>query len=138
SGSQSYQNRPGIAPQQLGNESLQWERTSQFNIGTEVGLFRDRLGLEVNLYNKFTSNALLRTPLPATIGFSAYWSNSAKIRNKGLELSINSVNIHSRNFTWSTHFNISKNVNKIESLDSPLRYGSRDLILLQQGTPMYS
>src|SRR5690606_21555735 len=51
SGGSSYQNAPGIAPQQLGNEELKWERTRQINFGVEMGLFNDRLGVELNLYD---------------------------------------------------------------------------------------
>lgn len=138
SGGASYQNNPGIAPEQLGNQDLRWERTAQFNIGTEVGFLKDRLGLEFNIYDKYTTDALLRLPLPASTGFGSYWSNAAEISNKGFELVIKSVNIQKGDFNWNTSFNISRNVNKIEKLDQDLRYGSRELILLQEGSPMYS
>jgi TonB-linked SusC/RagA family outer membrane protein len=138
SGGSSYQNAPGIAPQQLGNEGLKWERTRQINFGVELGLFNDRLGVELNLYDKYTSDALLRLPLPGTTGFSSYWSNSAEISNKGVELDLTGVILEKGGLSWSAGFNIASNKNRIEKLASPLRYGSRDLILLQEGSPMYS
>lgn len=137
-GGAGYQNVPGIAPQQLGNPDLRWERTAQFNIGTEIGLFKDKLNLEVNVYDKYTTDALLRLPLPGTTGFGSYWSNAAEISNRGFELGLRSINIQKGNFTWTTDFNIARNVNKIEKLDNPLRFGSRDLIMLEEGFPMYS
>ncbi|MDI3320642.1 SusC/RagA family TonB-linked outer membrane protein [Pinibacter soli] len=137
-GGSSYKDTAGIAPQQLANDNLQWEKTSQFNIGADVSFFNGRLSLEANYYYKYTSNGLLQLPRPATTGFSTYWSNAAEISNKGFELTINSVNIQNKNFTWSTNFNVAQNINKIEKLASPLQYGSRNLILLQQGSPMYS
>lgn len=137
-GGAPYLNVAGIAPQQLGNQDLRWERTAQFNIGTELGLFRDRIGLEFNVYDKYTTDALLQLPLPATTGFGSYWSNAAEISNRGFELVLRTVNFSKADFEWTSNFNISRNVNKIEKLDSPLRFGSRDLILLQEGNPMYS
>nr|WP_051350030.1 TonB-dependent receptor [Dyadobacter alkalitolerans] len=133
-----YQGNPGIAPQQLANPDLQWERTSQFNAGADIAFFGDRLGIEVNVYSKYTSNGLLSLTLPATTGFANYRSNTAEISNKGFELAIRSVNFQNNTFSWTTSFNVARNINKIEKLENPLEYGSRSLILLQQGQPLYS
>ncbi|GAB2603512.1 TonB-dependent receptor [Spirosoma areae] len=142
-GGTGYQGNPGISPQQLGNPDLQWERTRQLNVGADVSLFNDRVSVEVNVYNKYTTNGLLQLALPGTTGFSSYWSNAAEISNKGFEFGLNTVNIQrgdgpTGRLTWSTSFNIARSVNRIEKLATPLRYGSRDLILQQQGTPLYS
>lgn len=137
-GGASYQGSAGIAPQQLGNSDLQWERTRQFNVGLDASLANARVSVELNYYNKYTSNGLLQLALPAATGFSGYWSNAAEISNKGFEFVLNTVNIRKGGFNWTTSFNVAQNVNKIEKLPNPLRYGSRDLILLQQGTPLYS
>lgn len=137
-GGASYQGVAGTAPQQLGNQNLKWERTRQTNFGIDVGFFNERLALEFNVYNKYTTDGLLRVTLPATTGFNDYWSNAVEISNKGFDLAIRSVNIERKDFTWSTTFNISRNVNNIEKLDNPLRFGSRQLILQQEGSPLYS
>lgn len=137
-GGTGYQGSPGISPQQLGNPDLQWERTRQLNAGLDVSLFNDRVSFEVNVYSKYTTNGLLQLALPGTTGFSNYWSNAAEISNKGFEFSLNTVNIQRGGLTWSTNFNLAQNVNRIEKLATPLRYGSRDLILQRQGTPLYS
>lgn len=133
-----YEGNPGIAPEQLGNQDLSWEKTRQFNVGVDLGLFNNRLVLEGNFYDKYTTDALLRVPLAASTGFSSFWSNAAEISNKGFELSVKSINIENENFTWSTDFNIARNVNNIEKLDNPIRFGSRDLILMEEGSPLYS
>jgi TonB-linked SusC/RagA family outer membrane protein len=138
SGGSSYQDNPGIAPQQLANPDLKWERTKQFNIGTDISLFNDRLGVEFNYYEKKTDNGLLQLALPGTTGFATYTSNAAEISNKGFEFSITSNNVKTKEFSWTTSFNVAQNVNKIEKLATPLRYGSRDLILQQEGSPLYS
>jgi TonB-linked SusC/RagA family outer membrane protein len=138
SGGSSYQDAPGIAPQQLANPDLKWERTNQYNVGIDISLFKERVNLEFNTYKKQTVNGLLRLTLPATTGFANYMSNAAEISNKGFEFGINTVNVKSRNFEWSTSLNISRNINNIDKLATPLKYGSRDLILQQQGSPLYS
>ncbi len=138
SGGSSYQDSPGIAPQQLANPDLKWERTNQYNAGIDISLFSERLNLEFNAYHKQTVNGLLRLTLPATTGFGSYMSNAAEISNKGFEFNISSVNIRNSHFSWSTSLNISRNVNNIDKLETPLKYGSRDLILQQQGSPLYS
>jgi len=138
-GGASYQEGAGIAPQQLGNPDLKWERTRQFNVGVDLAFFNDRLGFEFNYYDKYTTDGLLQVALPATGGFSSYWSNAAEISNRGFELGINSVNFRTKTgFTWTTNLNVSQNINNIEKLANPLRYGSRELILQQQGSPLYS
>ncbi|TKT92959.1 TonB-dependent receptor [Dyadobacter frigoris] len=137
-GGSSYEGLPGIAPQQLANPNLKWEKTSQLNVGLDLGLFDQRITVELNAYRKYTSDGLLQVSLPGTSGFNTYWSNAAEISNKGFEFSIQTANIRKSDFTWTTNFNVARNVNKIEKLANPLRYGSRDLILQQQGSPLYS
>jgi len=137
-GGAPYQGNPGIAPQQLANPDLRWERTNQFNIGVDVAFLDGRIAFDLNYYNKYTRDGLLLLALPSTTGFANYWSNAAEISNKGFEFNLNTINIQRNDFTWSTNFNIAQNKNNIEKLENPLRYGSRDLILQQQGSPLYS
>ena len=138
SGGSSYKDSAGISPQQLANANLQWEKTSQFNIGVDITLFNSRLVGEFNYYYKYTKDGLLQLARPATTGFGTYWSNAAEISNRGFELAISSRNIEGKHFTWSTSFNVAQNLNRIEKLPTPLQYGSRNLILLREGAPMYS
>lgn len=138
SGGTNYQGNAGISPQQLSNADLQWEKTDQFNLGIDLSVLQGRLGIEFNYYNKYTRDGLLQLALPSTTGYSTYWSNAAEISNKGFELSINSVNIRNKDLTWTTNFNVAQNINKIEKLATPLQYGSRNLILQQEGHPLYS
>ena len=137
-GGSPYQGNPGTAPEQLANPDLKWERTRQLNLGTDISLFADRLGIEFNYYRKYTDNGLLQLSVPSTTGFSTYTSNAAEISNNGFELNITSVNIKRKDFSWTSSFNISQNKNNIEKLATPLSYGSRNLILQQQGSPLYS
>lgn len=137
-GGNGYQGNPGTAPLQLANPNLTWETTRQANVGIDLGLFNNKLNFEFNVYDKYTTDGLLQVTLPGSSGFSSYWSNAAEISNKGFELAITSNNVNRGPFQWTTSFNVSQNINNIEKLATPLKYGSRDLILQQEGTPLYS
>ncbi len=130
--------KPGISPQQLANPDLKWEKTRQVNAGIDIGLLKNRIGIEFNVYSKYTTDNLLQLPVPGISGFSTYYSNAGEISNKGVELNISSTNIKTNNFRWQTSFNISGNDNKIKKLATPITQYSRDWIRLQQGYSLYS
>jgi TonB-linked SusC/RagA family outer membrane protein len=129
---------PGTAPYQLANPNLKWERTTQFSTGIDVGLLDDRINIELNYYDKRTSDLLLKIPLPAISGYSTYFNNFAQISNKGFEFAINTLNIKNNNFTWRTEFNISQNTNNVDKINADIPFAGRDLIRIQQGKPLYS
>lgn len=143
-GSAGYPNNPtggdqaGTAPLQLANPNLKWENTAQLNIGFDLGLFKERIGLEANVYSKLTKNALLNLPVPSSTGYTTQFSNAGEISNKGYEIALHTVNIQKKDFTWSTHFNIAGNMNKIVKLATPITFYSRNWLIDQQGYPMYS
>lgn len=134
----SYRGVAGVFPQQLANQQLSWETTSQFNIGLDAALLNNRLTAALNYYYKYTKDGLLTEVLPGTTGFGSFTNNAVEISNKGFELSVSSLNIRNDVFSWSTAFNIARNINKIEKLATPQNYGSRDLIQFREGYPMYS
>jgi len=130
--------KAGTAPQQLPNKDLKWERTTQFNAGVDLGLFDNRVSLEFNLYSKITTDVLLQTPVKAITGFTSVYSNAGKISNKGYEISISTVNVKNKDFSWTSNFNISGNVNKIVTLPTPINRYNRDWVRLQEGNSLYS
>ena len=136
-GGANYLDNPGTVPQQLGNTGLSWETTRQTNLGLDLGLLKDRISIEFNLYKKYTTDLLLSLPLPVSTGFSSVSSNAGEISNKGFELGITTTNISNRQFTWTTSFNIARNINKIEKLDIPVdaSYSAERMI---QGYSMHS
>lgn len=131
----NYLEQPGIAPTQLVNPDLTWETTRQFNVGAEFGIFKNRLSIVADYYNKYTYDLLLNVPVPYRSGFASYLQNFGAVRNKGFELSINSTNIETDAFQWTTNFNISFNNNKIEKLASDISLGAsgRNISILRQG-----
>lgn len=100
----------------LSNPDLKWETTKQGNLGLDVEFFKGRIGLTVDYYNKITDNLLLNTNLPGNVGFSTAIVNIGSVKNEGLEFTINTTNIKSKRFLWTSNFNISFNQNTILDL----------------------
>jgi TonB-linked SusC/RagA family outer membrane protein len=125
-------NTAGLYPSQLGNPDLKWESTQQADGGIELGLFKDRITLAVDYYDKETKDLLLSRPLVASSGFTSVNQNIGQISNKGFEFLLNTDNIESKGFRWTSSFNISFNKNKIVKLSgSPFADGFASWI--QQG-----
>ncbi|WP_294080025.1 SusC/RagA family TonB-linked outer membrane protein [Proteiniphilum sp. UBA5384] len=99
------------------NPDLKWERTNQWDIGLELGLFNNRLNLEASYYYKYTTDLLLNRPLPRSTGFSSIRDNIGEVSNRGLDLLINAYPVQTNDFSWSSTFNISFNKNRVEKLD---------------------
>jgi len=133
----NYQNNPGTIPTQLANPDLKWESTRQINIGVDLGLFNDRLTLGADVYDKYTSDLLLNLPLATSSGFTSILENAGEMSNKGFEISISSTNINHKDFRWTTNFNFSRNINKIEKLPIPVvaAYSAERMV---EGLPMNS
>ena len=98
------------------NPDLKWEKTGQFDIGFDLGLFNNRITLDASYYNKKTSDLLLDAPVPHTTGFETVYKNIGSIRNQGLDLMLSTRNIDTKDFTWTTSINANFNKNKILSL----------------------
>jgi TonB-linked SusC/RagA family outer membrane protein len=109
----------GAGLNRLGNPELQWEKTAQTDAGIEIGLFKNRINIEADLYYRRATNMLLDAPLPTSSGYSTIVRNVGSMENKGIELALNTVNIQTDNFSWNTTFNISMNRNKVLKLVTP-------------------
>lgn len=111
-----------LYPKQLANENLKWEGSTTTNIGLDMGFFNNRLNITVDAFLKDTKDLLLQQNLAYVTGFKSQWQNIGKIRNKGIELSINSINFNKKNFGWSTDFNISFIRNTLVALQDGTDY----------------
>ncbi len=109
----------GTGLSRLANPDLRWEKTAQSDIGVELGLLNNRVNIEADYYYRKTTDMLLDAPVARTSGYATIRKNVGSMENKGIELTLNTVNISTRNFTWNTSFNISMNRNKILSLATP-------------------
>jgi TonB-linked SusC/RagA family outer membrane protein len=112
---------PGYKPSKLGSDNLGWETSRTINIGFDFGIFKNRISGALNQYSTNTSDLLLNRTISAVHGITSITQNIGETENKGIEFSVNSKNIVSNNFTWTTSGNISFNKNKIVSL-----YGNLD------------
>jgi len=108
----------GTSLTSIGNNQLAWEKTAEYDLGLSFGLFNNRINIEADAFLKRTRALLLNAPLPETSGFSSVFENIGRLQNKGVELTINTENIRSDNFSWNTSFNISFLKNRILNLGS--------------------
>ena len=107
----------GLSQDNLGNPLLTWEQSKSIDIGLDAGFFNNRLTVSADYYNKVSSGMLFGVPVPTFTGFGSTLRNLGKLRNKGIELNIETRNIDRKNFVWTTNFNISSNKNKVEALN---------------------
>lgn len=103
----NYNGAVGIAPTQPANLDLTYEESATLDAGMELGLFRNRINLNLSYFKKKTTDLLLPIPVTELTGFAAINKNAGELENSGIEIGLNTKNIISDNFTWSTDFNIS-------------------------------
>jgi TonB-linked SusC/RagA family outer membrane protein len=127
----------GIGKGSLANSELKWERTKQIDAGFELGFFNQRISLEADVYLKETTDMLLNAPVPLSSGYGTVFRNIGSMENKGVELSLNTVNIEKGDFTWKTMFNISLNKNKVTALSGGSDIFSGNTII-REGEPVGS
>ena len=131
-GTGRYAGGPTLSPGTLENELLTWETTNQLDLGFELGILDNRLVLEVDYYNKRSAGDgagfIYNYPIPATSGFSSIVRNIGEIENKGIEITLNTTNVRSRDFVWTTSLNASVNRNKLLKID-----GQQDTLSFNNG-----
>ena len=100
----------------LGNSNLKWEKTTTTNVGLDVSVLGSRVNLSVDFYNNESSNLLIKNKIPTSTGYSDQYQNIGAIRNRGVELVLNTTNVRTKDFTWNTDFNIAFNRSKVLEL----------------------
>lgn len=116
SGGANYLDAPGTRPDQLGNPDLKWETTTQTNFGLDFGFLKDRITGSIDYYIKTTDDLLLNRPIPTTSGFLSVLQNVGGVENKGVDLTINTVNFNRKNFSWNTTFIVGYLENRVLKL----------------------
>ncbi len=110
---------PGYYPANMANEKLKWETTEQWDAGIDLTFFEgDRIKITADWYMKNTYDLLLQATIPASTGYTSAMMNIGSMRNTGWEFSLETVNIDTKNFQWTTSFNIALNRNKVTALTS--------------------
>ncbi len=114
----------GVLTANNANPDLKWETTDSYNIGLDLNMFHNRIEFIFDWYYKKTRDLLLQLPLPAYLGSSGNgaasnpWANVGSLRNTGVEMTLNTVNIDKGGFQWRSNFVFSLNRNKVMSLDT--------------------
>jgi TonB-linked SusC/RagA family outer membrane protein len=103
----------------VANKTLSWERTANVNLGIDYSVLRSRISGSINFYKRVTTDMLGTTMLNPLTGYASTSGNLGKMTNSGVEVSINTTNIKTNNFYWSTGFNIAYNKNKLVSYSAP-------------------
>jgi len=99
----------GYLPQLVQNSLLGWEKTAQWNFGLDFSIINRRVSGSIELYEATTSDLLFRRTIPAVSGYVEKWQNIGKTRNKGLEITLSTINIEKKDFSWSTEINFTTN-----------------------------
>lgn len=108
----------GSRTSNLAQPDLTWEKAKQFDVGLDFGFFNNRLSATLDYYDKLTYDLLYYVPLPLESGYTRALVNIGEMRNRGIEVQLNTVNIATKDFTWETTFNYSFNKNTVEKLHS--------------------
>ncbi len=116
-GGADYVGDAGVAPLQPGNESLTWENTWTSNLAFHFG-FWNRLNVDLELYNKKTTDMLMNVPLSyaQSNGYGYIWDNVGAMVNRGVELNLNATLLDINDFMWSVNANVGYNRNKLVEL----------------------
>lgn len=107
----------------LGNSNLTWERTNEYNFGVDFGILKNRILLNFEYYYSITDRLLLKQGAMSFAGYNEYWNNAGKVRNRGVEIELSTINIIKKDFEWKTTLNFSANKNKLISIGgAPYQY----------------
>ena len=129
----NYNQMPGMIPVSISNQELTWEVSKKFDIGFDFSLWH-RLHFTFDFYNEITSDALFQVPLSMTTGMTKTYKNIGKIRNHGIEFSVNANILQTKDWTWSAYANLTWNENEVVKLstDKPIEYTFQ---IIEEGRP---
>jgi len=105
-------------PAPMANEDLGWERTTQFNLGLDFALFHNRVSGSVDVYKSQTNDLLMLMNIPSLTGYTSAWANIGKTANKGIDITLNTVNIQTRDFSWNSTITLAGNKGRIVELSN--------------------
>lgn len=129
-----YSGKPSPWESTLGNEELTWEKNYALNLGLDIGLF-SRVNVSLDWYTRTTKDLLMSKQLNSISGFSSLLTNVGQMRNTGVELEVRSNNIKTKDFSWTTAFNLSHNKNKILKLAADLPWFVDGRYVRKEGYP---
>lgn len=126
---------------QIGNPNLQPEITTELEVGAELQFFRNRIGIDITVYDKRTRDNILAVPVPASTGYTTQILNIAEVSNKGIELLLTGTPIMKSAFRWDVALNFARNIPKVIDLGGPERISvgglSGNRLIARVGGPMF-
>lgn len=137
----------GYYPSNFANENLEWESTNSWNVGLDFGFLDNRIEFIIDAYYKKTKNLLMQAQLPSYVinndymGMSSPWVNAGSLENKGIEFTLNTVNISKKDLQWRTGITVSFNRNKLTKSNSDAsalqgQIGSQTYTMSEVGDPV--
>ncbi|KAA6336045.1 TonB-dependent receptor SusC [termite gut metagenome] len=117
----------GFAPGSPVNSSLTWEKTRELNFGIDYGFFKGRVSGAIDLYDKLSDGLLMSRRLAVESGVESMIDNIGSVNNRGIELTLSTVNVNTKDWRWTTSFSFAHNVNAIKSL-----YGKKEDVIGEQ------
>lgn len=126
----------GYFESNLANDDLTWEKTDQFNVGLDLSLFDSKWNLTVDAYHKLTHDLLQNVNLPVSNGYTSRVDNFGSVENKGIEFSLNTNLVQTKDFIWDIRANLSFNRNELKSLNSNLEYQLGPYVGFTQANPI--
>ena len=124
-----YLGAGGLAITQLGTDLLTWEEAETYNFGLDATVFNGRIIATVDFWRKNSSSLLFNTPLPIDSGFGSITRNTGLVRNQGVDIDLQTVNVVAGKFQWSTAFNITFLENELRELYNGLDRIGNNLIV---------
>ena len=129
----------------FGNTGLGWEKTHSTDVAIDLGFFNNRIQASIDWYTKTTTDLLYSVPVPSVFGTTSIYDNLGSVLNNGIELELNTENISTKDFEWSTSFNMSYSKNKVLQLGDDTTEGNFVYTkqnynvnqILRIGAPMY-
>lgn len=122
-----------MASNRAGANTLKPEMTSEFEIGTNLRFFNGRIDLDATYYNRETKDQIFSLPIDPSTGYTRQVINFGTVRNRGVELMINTIPVQTRDFQWELGFNFTKNYNKVLSLPEGLDGGKVSIYSFSAG-----
>lgn len=125
-----YNGKPGMAEVRLAYKNLTWEKSNNLNVGLDLS-FLNRFNITLDFYNRKSKDLLLQRAVSQTTGFKNIIMNLGEMTNKGVEVSLQSVNITNSDFQWSTTLNLAHNKNELTKIDGHLTQFQRNEVTAQ-------
>lgn len=111
----------GFAPAAISNHLLGWEKSKEMDLGVNIGFLKNRITADIDVYRRNTLDLIMKEQIPPSTGFSQVISNIGKVQNQGIEVSLNTVNVKTHDFSWRTTINFTSNQNKVVELADGLK-----------------